>query len=469
MKRVTPKNLRSRLTSWYVAVLALLLLVYATIVFAFQYAVLTRQMLHDEVQDVVTVEGLLYFDKTAKLQLRQDYFSRPQSHLLVDRYMEVRDSADNVLYSSPTLHGMRLGGPSHYGEGDRDFAERIVRLEDGSHIFVVSHVHGMDGKNLLIRLGYSLAPLRDRMWQFLLLLLVAIPVALVLAAIAGQTIAKRALRPVEDMTERATHITATNLHDRLVIANPDDELGRMATAFNHLLSRLEAAFQQLGRFTSDAAHELRTPLASIRTMGEVALSKETDSNYRLVVEDILEETSRLSGTVDSLLLLSRVEATAAAGQFEKFRVCDLLNEIEALLALMLEESNVRLTLLCDSTLFAQADRDLMRVALLNVIHNAWKFSPPDSTIRVVCEQMGSSGSTQIAVEDEGPGLSVVDQERVFDRFYIGTAYSYQQKGTGLGISITRLVVERFGGTVEFDSKYKSGARCLICLPQPTDS
>jgi len=467
VKRFTPTNLRSRLTSWYVAVLALLLLVYAAIVFAFQYAVLTRQMLHDEIQDVVTVEGLLYFDTTGKLQLRQDYFSRPQSHLLVDRYMEVRDKVDNVLYSSPTLHGMRLGGPSHAGEGDRDFGERIVRLEDGSHVFVVSHVHSMDGRSLLIRLGYSLAPLRDRMWQFLLLLLVAIPVALALAAIAGQIIAKRALRPIEDMTDRATLITATNLHDRLLIANADDELGRMATAFNHLLSRLEAAFQQLGRFTSDAAHELRTPLASIRTMGEVALSREMDKNSRRVVEDILEETSQLSGTVDSLLLLSRVEATGAAGQFTKFRVCDLLNEIATLLALMMEESKVQLALTCDSNIFVQADRSLMRVALLNVMHNAWKFSPAGSTIRVTCERIDSSGVTHIAVEDEGPGLASVDQEKVFDRFYTGTASSIQhQKGAGLGLSITKLVVERFGGTIEFDPEYKSGARCLIWLPEP---
>lgn len=467
MKRFTPTNLRSRLTSWYVTVLALLLLVYAAIVFAFQYAVLTRQMLHDEIQDVITVEGLLFFDNAGTLQLRQDYFSRPQSRLLVDRYMEVRDKADSVLYSSPTLHGMRLGGPSHAGEGDRDFGERIVRLEDGSHVFVVSHVHSMDGRSLLLRLGYSLAPLRDRMWQFLLLLLVAIPVALALAGIAGQIIAKRALRPIEDMTDRATLITATNLHDRLLIANPDDELGRMATAFNHLLSRLEAAFQQLGRFTSDAAHELRTPLASIRTMGEVALSREMDKDYRQVVEDILEETSQLSGTVDSLLLLSRVEAMGAAGQFEKFPICDLLNEIAVLLALMMEESKVQLALSCDENIFVQADRSLMRVALLNVMHNAWKFSPAGSTIRVTCERVDFSRVTHIAVEDEGPGLASVDQEKVFDRFYTGTASSIQrQKGSGLGLSITKLVVERFGGTIEFDPEYKRGARCLICLPEP---
>ena len=192
MKFPRPTNLRSRLTFWYVSVLAALLLIYAVIVFAFQYAALSRQLFHDEVQDVITVEGLLYFDGQGTLRLRDNYFSRPQSHLLVDRMMEVRDLSGNVLYRSATLKEMPLGGPSRPGEGDADFDARIVRLRDGSHAFVISHIHTMQGRSLLIRLGYSLVPLRDRMFHFFLLLLIAIPLALVIAATAGQIIAKRA-------------------------------------------------------------------------------------------------------------------------------------------------------------------------------------------------------------------------------------------------------------------------------------
>lgn len=466
MKHLRPTNLRSRLTFWYVSVLGLLLLVYAATVFAFQYAVLTRQMLHDEIQDVVTVEGLLYFDDNGRLQLKQDYFSKPQSHLLVDRYMEVRDTADHVLYSSPTLHGMGLGGPSHPGEGDNDFEERMVRLADGSHVFVISHIHGMDGKTLLIRLGYSLGPLRDRMWQFLLLLLIAIPLALLFAGTAGQMIAGRALRPIDAMTERATQITATNLHGRLIVDNHDDELGRMASAFNHLLSRLEAAFQQLGRFTSDAAHELRTPLASIRTMGEIALSGEISGDSRRVIEDILEETSRLGSTVDSLLLLSQVEATGASGKFEKFRVSDLIEEIATLLGPMMEEAIITLTLRCQADLYVQADRNLLRVALLNVMHNAWKFSPQRSTITVSCQHLDYQKMIEIAIEDEGQGIASADQDKIFDRFHTGRNPPLrQQKGTGLGLAITKLIIERFEGTIEFEVSERTGTRCLIRLPQ----
>ena len=110
-----PLSLRTRLTLWYVGVLAILLLLYASLVFAFQYVILTRQIFHDEVQDVVTAEGLLYFDAQGALQLQQDYYSRPQSHLLVDRLMEVLDRSGRILYRSPTLHSMSLGGRLQHG------------------------------------------------------------------------------------------------------------------------------------------------------------------------------------------------------------------------------------------------------------------------------------------------------------------------------------------------------------------
>ncbi|QEE28564.1 HAMP domain-containing protein [Terriglobus albidus] len=462
MKLLKPTNLRSRLTFWYVAVLALLLFVYAAIVFAFQYAAMTRQMLHDEIQDVVTVEGLLYFDAVGQLQLRQDYFSRPQSHLLVDRYMEVRDISGKVLYRSPTLRGMPLDGPIRNGEGDRSFNERVVRLENGNHAFIISHIHGMDGRILLIRLGYSLVPLRDRMLQFLLLLVIAIPLALILAAMAGQGIARRALRPIHTLTEHATHISASNLHDRLEVPNSDDELGHMALAFNHLLGRLDGAFQQLRRFTADAAHELRAPLASIRTVGEVALGQGTEAGSRKAIEDILEETSRLNETVDSLLLLSRVEAAEAPGQFEIFPLRPLVEEVAGLLGVMMEDAEVKVTYAFETDKPIQADRNLLRLALVNVMHNAWKFAPHRSTIQVRSVMAGDM--VQLSIQDEGPGIPPNEQEQVFNRFYTGSnPPGGRQKGTGLGLSIAKLVVERCSGNIAFDSGMTSGARCIIQL------
>jgi heavy metal sensor kinase len=462
-----PTNLRTRLTLWYVGVLALLLIVYATVVLAFQYGVLTRQLYHDEVQDVVTVEGLLFFSEAGDLQLRQNYYSRPQSHLLVDRLMEVRDLSGKVLYRSSTLHDMTLGGPLREGEGDAGFDERLIRLSDGSHAFVVSHIHTMQGRTVVIRLGYDLGPLRDRMIQFFLMLLIAIPLALVLAAVAGQSIAKRALRPLEQMTSRAERITASNLGDRLDIANEHDELGNMARVFNHLLERLEQAFRQLQRFTADASHELRTPLAAIRTISEVALEKPTNAEaYREALGNVLEESSRLNQTVDSLLLLARAESTPPGSSQPVFVIGDLVTEVVALLEVLGEERSVKIIQKHPdmASVEVRADCGLMRIALMNVIHNALKFSRRDSAINIIFARPEASW-LQISIEDEGPGIPVEDYAKVFDRFFTSSDHSTANiGGVGLGLSIAKLVVERAGGRIGFDETFHQGARCVIDLP-----
>jgi heavy metal sensor kinase len=457
-------SLRTRLTLWYVTVLALLLLIYATLVFAFQYVVLTRQIFHDEVQDVVTVEGLLYFDGHGALRLQQNYYSRAKSHLLIDRLMDIRDLSGKTLYRSSTLNGMSLGGPLKRGEGDDNFNERIVRLADGSHALIISHIHTMQGQTMVIRLGYNLAPLRTRMLQFLFLLLVAVPGALIVAAAAGQMIAKRGLQPLEEMTARAEGITASNLHDRLQVGNVKDELGQLASVFNHLLQRLEHAFQQMKRFTADAAHELRTPLASIRTVSEVALERgQKPEEYREAIANILEEAARLNETIDGLLLLARAEATQPGREQTVFSAKELVDEVLGVLGVLIEEKHIAV-LQDDESIGSgttRGDRGLMRVAFMNVLHNALKFSPPDSILRISYSR--SAEKLRIAVRDQGPGIAPEEKQRVFDRFYTSTSQATAAKsGSGLGLSIAKLIIDRIGGTIGFEDS-SQGAKCVIEL------
>ena len=469
MRLARPSSLRTRLTFWYVAVLALLLLTYATLVFAFQYVVLTHQLSHDEVQDVVTVEGLLYFDSHGVLQLHQDYYSRPQSHLLVDRLMEVRDIDGQVLYRSSTLNGMSLGGPTHRGEGDTGFDDRIVRLDDGTHVFAVSHIHGMQGRTLIIRLGYSLAPLRARMIQFLILLLVAIPLALILAGAAGHAIAAKALRPVGRMAERASKISSNNLHDRLEISVPPDELAHLAIAFNQLLDRLEQAFAQLKRFTADAAHELRTPIAALRTIGEVALEHgENEAACREALGGILEETSRLNETIDGLLLLARAEAKHGGSVRQVIPLRQLVDEVTGLLEVVMEDKGIAILVEGHdrSNALICGERALLRTAIMNVVHNAIKFSPEGGKLRITYSVAASADQMiKLTIADDGPGIADGEFERVFDRFFTSSSReSYGHHGSGLGLSVARLAVERSGGTVSFDPTVERGACCVIAFP-----
>jgi signal transduction histidine kinase len=475
MNRPSSKSIRARLTLWYVAVLALILAVYIAVVFFFQFALLERQMYHDEVQDIETVEALLFFDARGQLQLQQNYFVHPQNRLLVDRLLEVQDMSGRVLYRSSTLKDLPLDGEQFRGEGTDSFNERTTTLADGSHVFLISHVHPVEGHPVLIRLGYRLGPLESRMLQFALILLLGIPIALVAAAFAGYGIARKALNPLDEMASRAERITAKNLNERLTVENEDDELGHMARVLNHLLGRLERAFAELQRFTADAAHELRRPLASVRTTGELALERnEGAEELRETVSSMLEETIRLNQTIDGLLILARTEAHPTGETEEMVLLPELVGEILKLLGVVIEERRIAVSEEHDghTEVPVCADRSFVRIAILNVLHNALKFSPPGSrlVIAYTAGMLESKPAERICITDAGPGIQAGEHERIFDRFYTSRNPDTQpNSGSGLGLSIAKLAMERSGGRIFFDKTATEGARCCIDLPVGTCS
>ena len=323
---------------------------------------------------------------------------------------------------------------------------------------------------MLIRLGYSMAPLHDRMLYFFFLLLVATPIALVAAGLISYCVARQALRPLASMASRAEQITASNLHDRIVVENPDDELGHMGRVLNHLLERLQQAFAQLQRFTADAAHELRTPLASIRSTGELTLQHDRpNASYREAISGMLEETTRLNQTIDGLLLLSKAEAVQCDSEPTSFFLTELVHEILVLLEVLVEERQITVLEEYENAPHEPlvADRSLMRVALLNVLHNAVKFSPDRSVLRIVYGSIEREGHIfhYISIHDSGPGIAPGEHLRVFERFFTSAVHQATAfRGSGLGLSIARLIIDRNGGRINFEENVVNGAKCCIELP-----
>ena len=173
------------------------------------------------------------------------------------------------------------------------------------------------------------------------------------------------------------------LHERLPIGEVDDELGHLARVFNNLLARLEQSFEQLRRFTSDASHELRTPLTSIRSVGEVALQKDgSREEYRDTIGSMLEEVNRLTALVDSLLTISRADAGRIQLHPTVFSAMDLAREAAGLFEVLVEEKGQRITVQGDEGVNVKGDRVFLRQALVNIIHNAVKYSPVGGTISV---------------------------------------------------------------------------------------
>ena len=449
--------------------LAIIMAVYVTAVLAFHYAQLQRQMYHDEVQDVETVEGLFAFDSQGHLRLEQGYFARPKNRQLIDRFLEVLDPSGAVLYRSETLKGQPLGGAPFPDEGTDSFSERSVRLQDGTRVFLISHVHPLSGRLILIRLGYNLTPLTSRMWQFLLLLAVALPIALLAAAFAAYFVAERALNPLSAMATRAETITANNLSERLGIADDSDELGHVAKVLNQLLERLERAFAEMKRFTADAAHELRTPLAALRGTGELALAQTMDPVAQEAISNMLEETTRLNQTIDGLLLLAKTETQQIGSTVEAVSLSELVQEVLSLLEIVLEERAITVNQqeVAEGDHLVRAERSFLRMAVLNILHNATKFSPPGTTILISYSRrsVGELQVERLCIQDSGPGIAAEELDRVFERFFTSRRpETIRSSGTGLGLSIAKLAVERSGGKLFFRADVIRGACCCIEFP-----
>src|ERR1700683_5053765 len=228
MRNFGPRHLRTRLTLWYVLMLASVLALSWGLTGSFLFLQMRSQLDNYAVQDIETVEGLLYFDAGAHLTLREDYHNHPESKQVLERLVEVRSSNGDVLYRNERLGDQPLGGNLIPGEGEGGYSIRSVRLADGTTVRIASRRHILDGRPLVIRLGYSEQPIWARFEELAVATLLAVPIVLGLAGLGGYVLAKRALTPLEQMANRAEEITSERLNERLPTGAVGDELGHLA-------------------------------------------------------------------------------------------------------------------------------------------------------------------------------------------------------------------------------------------------
>ena len=464
MRRIWPKHIRTRLTLWYVAILAAALLIYGGSTCAIVLVQLRSQVDRLAIEDLETVEGILTFGSDQKLHLREDYHDHPYSPDMQERFLEVRAEDGTLLYRNERLGERSLGGKVEPGEGVNSYSPRSSRLTDGMRIRLISRQHIIDGHPTLIRLGFSEEPMWQRFWQLVIGLLIGLPLALGLAGAGGYFLARRALGPVERMARRAREISAEQLGARLHVENPHDELGVLAHSFNETLARLEQSFEQLKRFTSDASHELRTPLTAIRSVGEVGLQQDGNSeHYREVIGSMLEEAEHLGRLVESLLTISRADSGQIRLTPTRVGLTPLVREVSTLLEVLAEEKDQSISLDGDETISLSADPVILRQIVINLLDNAIKYSPRGGQISV--HVLRSDADTAcVEFEDSGPGIPSQHREKVFDRFYrIDEARSRDAGGAGLGLAIAKWGAEAHDGKLELES---GNAGCVFRLLLP---
>ncbi len=289
-------------------------------------------------------------------------------------------------------------------------------------------------------------------------LLFAVPALIALVALAAWYFTGRALRPVEAIRLEAEAITGTTIHRRVPEPATDDEVGRLARTMNAMLDRLEASSQRQRQFVSDASHELRSPLASIRTNLEVALRNSAKADWPAVASRALAEDERMEDTVSELLELAKLDENADGTPLESLPEVDLDE-------LVLDQTEHAYRVPVDTAQVSAGRVHGRRDQLARVVRNLLDNAARHASSRVALQLRTDANTVELVVDDDGPGIRPEDRERVFDRFTrLDDGRARDAGGLGLGLSMVKATVEQHGGTVEISDAPIGGARMLVRLP-----
>jgi heavy metal sensor kinase len=321
------------------------------------------------------------------------------------------------------------------------------------------------GQTYLIQSAFEMDDFYEALNHFALLLFIAIPTMLLCATAGGYWISTRALAPVDQITQTARTISAQNLSSRLVVPNTGDELQRLSETLNGMLERLEAAFKKITQFTADASHELRTPVAVMRTRAELSLRKARSADeYRDVITEVLAELEKTSGLIEQLMFLARADSGSEAPHFAATNIADVLREACHQGSALAEAKQIAFQEhISKDSMWIQGDAGSLRRLFLILIDNAVKYTPASGQIEVSLQR--NDGFAVAQVRDNGIGIAEADLPNVFERFYrADKARTRESGGVGLGLSIGRWITEVHAGTIEVHSSPGRGSIFQIRLP-----
>jgi two-component system heavy metal sensor histidine kinase CusS len=307
-----------------------------------------------------------------------------------------------------------------------------------------------------------LSSYRDRLW-------IVLGFGLVTAVLIGHRIARVGIAPVQEMAATVRRIRSNTLNERLRLGGLPRELSELADTFNETLDSLEDAFERLSRFSSDLAHELRTPIGNIRGELEVALARaRTPLEYREVLGSSLEECEKLSRLIDRLLFLARAERPEGLIQREDL---DLPLELEALLEFYepaASERGIRMNVSVSEGVIAGADRTLLQVAVGNLLENAIHHTSEGGVITLAARPL--EDSLTVSVSDTGVGIPSDHLPHVFERFYrVDPAREHKEGGAGLGLALVQTVARLHGGRAEIESEFGRGTCVTLHFPRSAEA
>src|SRR5919206_2459073 len=303
--------------------------------------------------------------------------------------------------------------------------------------------------------------------ELLATMLVVAPLLLVASSSLAYVIAGRAFKPVDRIINEVQAISdGRSLHRRLPQDSAGDEIGRLAVTLNEMIQRLETSFAALRRFTADASHELKTPLAVLRADVERAMNPGTSRSERMVaLEEALHETTRIADLVESLLTLARADEGRFDLHKERVELEPLTREVFETTAILGEEAGLTVTMPDPENAAVLGDYIRLRQLFLNLASNAIKYTPRGGSVEISLVRYGRTAA--YSVRDTGIGISAADLPHVFERFYRADrarSRSSERGGFGLGLAISQWIAEAHGGTISVRSRLGRGGTFTVTLP-----
>lgn len=462
------RSIRFRLTVWYSGLLAGLLVLFGFTVYLglSQYLGWTlKEALSQQAKQIgeawlgdVGVSGESYVAEEIN-----EHFS-PKVN---GRFVRITRADGSVMYLSDEPENKRFDPsrvPSLKAQaGQESLREEHLTADSELMIFAMPFT-AKDGGRYVIEVGASNQEIERVLHGLLIAIAIGLPVVVTIAIAGGYLLMRRALRPVDEITQSAERITSRNLGERLPVARTGDELERLSVGLNRMIARLDESFQHIHRFSADASHELRTPLTILRGELEAAAQQQQITpELRETLGSALEETERLSRIVESLMAISRLDAGEARVELAHFDLAELTSSTTEQMRLLAEDKDIALRCEAEQQVRVEGDRARLKQVIVNLVDNAIKYTPAGGLVGVkVC---ATNGRAVLEVNDNGVGIPPEALPHIFERFYrVDKTRSRQMGGAGLGLSIIKAIVTAHGGQVKVESVEGRGSRFLVELP-----